>query len=84
MTPLIVDHYHLFFGHSPPTADSRKAGVSCKRMYVLEVLINRLVKLAVVSDMTIAVDWDVKHQSKLKTKICSDLISEHADMIIHV
>ena len=43
------------------------------RTYVYEVLVNRLVKLAQLKsvvrwtdrpDMAIAVDWDVKHQTK--------------------
>ena len=54
--------------------------VSCKRKYVHEVLVNRLVKLtqgkSVVrltdrADMTIAVDWDVKHQTKQTNRCIS-------------
>ena len=49
---------------------SRKVVVSYKRMYVHEVLLNRLSQEKnVVSEtdppaMTIAVDWDVKQQNK--------------------
>ena len=58
-----------------PTTDSRRVFVSYKRKYVHKVLVNSLVKLAkeksVVRltdrpDMTIAVDWDVKNQTKTK------------------
>ena len=61
-----------------PSGDSRRVVVSYKRKYVNEVLVNCLVKLAqeksVVRwtnclDMTIAVDWDVKNQTKKKTKL---------------
>ena len=56
-----------------PSADSRRVVVSYKRVYVHEVLVNRLVKLAqeksVVTwtdrpNMTITVDRDVKNQTK--------------------
>ena len=56
-----------------PLHDLRRVVVSYKRKYVHEVLANRLVELAqeksVVrltdcSDMTIAVDWDVKNKKK--------------------
>ena len=48
------------------SADSRKVVVSYKPKYVNKVLVNILVKLAQLDrpDMTIAVDWDVKHQTK--------------------
>ena len=55
-----------------PSTDSRNV-VSYKQKYVHEVLVNQLVKLAqekkVVKrtetpDMTIAVNWDVKDQTK--------------------
>ena len=55
------------------STDSRRVVVSYKRKYVHKVLANHLVKRAqgksVVSwtdrlDMTIAVDWEVKHQTK--------------------
>ena len=61
-----------------PSTDSRRVVVSYKQKYVHEVLVNRLVKPAQEKsvmrwtdhpDMTIAVDWDVKHQTKqTKTK----------------
>ena len=61
-----------------PSADSRRVVVSYKQKYVHEVLVNCLVKLgqeiSVVRltdgdrpDMAIAVDWDIKHQTKPKT-----------------
>ena len=52
------------------SADSRRVVVSYKQKYVHKVLVNRLVKLAQEKsvatwtdcpDMTIAVDWDIKH-----------------------
>ena len=55
------------------SSDSRRVFVSYKRKYVLEVLVNRLVKLAQEKvwldelDMTISVDLDVKQQTKQKT-----------------
>ena len=58
-----------------PSFSSRRVVVSYKLKYVHEALVNRLVKLAqeksVVRstdspDMTIAVDWEIKHQTKLK------------------
>ena len=51
--------------------------VSYKRKYVQEVLVNRVVKKSgkriwldelIISNMTIAVDWDVKPPSKQKRK----------------
>ena len=56
-----------------PSPDSRRVAVIYKRRYVHKVLVNCLVKLAkesvrlqelTVSHMTIAVDRDVKHQTK--------------------
>ena len=56
-----------------PSADSRRVVVSYKRKYVHKVLVNRLVKLAQEKcmnkstdspNMTISVDWDIKHQNK--------------------
>ena len=58
-------------------ADSRRVGVSYKQKYVHKVLVNLLVKLAQIKsvvwltdrlDMTIAVDLDLKPQTK---QICS-------------
>ena len=59
-----------------PSADSRRVVVSYKRKYVHEVLVNTLVKLAQEKSvaswtdspgMTIAVDWDIKNQTKQQT-----------------
>ena len=36
----------FLYGHSPPSADSRRVVVSYKQKYVHKVLVNRLVKLA--------------------------------------
>ena len=61
---------------SLPLIHSRRIVVSFKRNYVYEVLVNRIFKLAqgkhVVRwtdrpDMTIAVDWDLKLQTKTTT-----------------
>ena len=66
-----------------PSSDSRRVAVSCKGKYVHEVLVNGLVKLAqekyVVKCydhpyMTIAVDWDIKHQIK-QTLHCSPFLT---------
>ena len=38
--------WNIFYGHSPPSADSRRVGVSYKRKYVHKVLVNRFVKLS--------------------------------------
>ena len=50
------------------SADSRRVVVSYKRKYVHLVLVNyrekRVVRLTDCLDMTIAVDWDVKLQTK--------------------
>ena len=58
-----------------PSAESfKKAVVSYKRMYVHEVMINRLSQVRNVvweidpPVMTIAVDWDVKQQNKHTNK----------------
>ena len=67
-----IDHEIISTVILLPSADSRRIVVSYKRKYVHEVLVNCLVKLAqeksVVrltdcSNMTIAVDWDVKNQT---------------------
>ena len=70
-----------------PTAILLPSPVSSyKRKYLHKVLVNRLVKLAqeksVVkwsdrSDITIAVDWDVKHQTK-QTNACTQTFEHHA------
>ena len=57
-----------------PSADFRRVVVSYKRKYVYEVLVNSLVKVAqekvwlgaYCPNMTIAVDWDLKNQTKPK------------------
>ena len=70
-----IDHEIISMAILLPSADSRRVVVSYKRKYVHKVLVNRFVKLAqeksVVRwtghpDMTIAVDWDVKIQTKPK------------------
>ena len=69
-----IDHEILFMAILP-SADSRRV-VSYKRKYVRKVLNNCLVKLAQEisvfrwtdrPDMTIAVDWDIKNQTKKNT-----------------
>ena len=66
-----IDHKIISMSILLPSADSRRVVVGYKQKYVHKVLVNRLVKLAqeksVVRwtdrpDMTIAVDWDIKHQ----------------------
>ena len=68
-----IDHEIISMAILLSSTDSRRVVVSYKQKYVHKVLVNRLVKLAqeksVVRltdrpDMTIAVDWDVKHQTK--------------------
>ena len=65
--------WNKYYGHSPPSADSRRVVVSYKQKCVHEVLVNHLVKIAqekrVVRwtdrlNMTITVDWDVKNKIK--------------------
>ena len=71
------------FGHSPASADSRRAVVIYyKRMYVHRVLVNRLslsrnksevtCRLTDRLDITIAVDWDFKPNKPMCTPIFSD------------
>ena len=68
-----TDHEIISTAILLPFADSRWVVVSYKGKYVAEVLVNALVKLAheksVVRwtdrpNMTITVEWDVKHQTK--------------------
>ena len=68
-----IDHEIIYTAILLPSTDSRRVFVSYKRKYVHEVLVNRLVKLvqqkSVVRwtdgpDMTIAVDRDIKNQTK--------------------
>ena len=71
---MAIDHIIIFTVILLPSADSsRRVVVSNKGIYVHEVLVNRLFKLAqeksVVrwadhSNMTIAVDWDIKQLTK--------------------
>ena len=70
-----IDHEIISTVILQPSPDSRMVAVSYKRKYVHEILVNYLVKLAqeksVVRltdhpNMTIAVDWDIKNQTKLK------------------
>ena len=65
-----IDHQIISMAILLPSPDSRRVFVSYKWKYVHEVLVNCLVKFAqgksVVRwtdrpDMTIAVDWDLKH-----------------------
>ena len=71
-----IDHEIISMAILPPSTNSRRVVVSHKRKYVHKVLINCLVKLAqkksVVRwtdrpDMTIAIVWDIKNQTKTKT-----------------
>ena len=64
LTFVEIDHEIISMAILLPSADSRRVIVSYKRKYVHEVLVNRFVKLAQRPDMTIAVDWDVKKQTK--------------------
>ena len=68
-----IDHEIISTAILLPSADSREVVVNYKGKYVHKVLVNRLVKLAQEKgvvwwtdcpNMTIAVDWDVKHQTK--------------------
>ena len=65
-----IDHEIISTAILFPFADSRRIVVSYKQKYVHKVLVNCLVKLAQERTdrpgMTIAVDWDVKHQTKQK------------------
>ena len=47
-----------------PSADSRRVVFSYKQKYGHEVLVTRLVKLAQEIVFVMAVDWEVKHQTK--------------------
>ena len=52
-----IDH-EIFSSHSPPSTDSRRAVVSYKQKYMHEV--------TYCLDITIAVAWDIKPQTKQK------------------
>ena len=45
---LALSHIFMenFYGHSPPSTDSKRVVVSYKRKYVQEVLVNHFAKLA--------------------------------------
>ena len=81
-----IDHEIISTVILIPSADSRRVVVSYKRKYVHEVLVNCLVKLALEKsvvmwtdrpNMTIAVDWDVKNQTKSKSLIKEGLINKY-------
>ena len=55
-----IDHEIISAAILLPSADLRRVVVSYKRKYEHEVLVN--------SDMTIAVGWDVKNQTKQTKK----------------
>ena len=63
-----IDHAISSMAILLPSADSRRVVVNYKRQYVHEVLVNctekSVVRLTDCPDMTIAVDWDVKHKTK--------------------
>ena len=68
-----IDHEVISTAILILSADSEMVIFSYKRKYVHEVLVSCLVKLAQVKSvvrwtdhpaMTIAVDWDIKHQTK--------------------
>ena len=72
-----IDHEIICMAILLPSPDSRRAIVSYNRKYVLKVLVNGLIKLAQEKSvvrwtdlpiMTITVDWEVKHQTKMKKK----------------
>ena len=75
-----IDHEINYTAILLPTADSRRVIVSYQWKYVHKVLVNPFVKLTQEKsvgrwidrpDMTIAVDWDVKDQTKQANKDCS-------------
>ena len=82
-----IDHEIISTVIILPSADSRRVVVSFKRKYVHKGLVNHLVKLAEEKsvarwtdrrDMTIAVDWDVKQQTKTIMKsTCTVEAEEH-------
>ena len=76
-TFLEIDHETISMAILLHSADSKRAVVSYKRNYVHEVLVNHLVKLAQEKsmvrwtdrpNMTIAVDWAIKHQTNQPTR----------------
>ena len=70
-----IDHEIISTANLLPSTDSRRVEVSYKRKYVHKELVNCLVKFAQENsvirwtdppDRTIAVDWEVKNQTKQK------------------
>ena len=70
-----VDHEIISTVILLPSTDSRRVAVSYKRKYVHKILVNHLVKLVQLNsvvrfnyrpNITIAVEWDVKNQTKPK------------------
>ena len=69
-----IDHEIFSYAILPPSADSRRVVVSYKQKCLQELLVKCSVKLSQENnvvrrtdhpDMTIAVDYDVKNQTKL-------------------
>ena len=56
--------WNIFYGHSPPSADSRRAVVSYKQKCMLSLPQKNVVKWTDRLNMNVAVDWDVKPQTK--------------------
>ena len=80
--------WNNFYGHSPPSADSRRVFVSYKRKYVhllgQACLETSVARWTYCVDMTIAVDWDIKNQKKQSTLIAviefySVILSNNSD-----
>ena len=78
-----IDHEIISTAILLPSADSRRVVVGYKREYVHKVLVIRFVQLAqeksVVRctdrpDLTIAVDWDICHQTKQTITVCSEIL----------
>ena len=71
-----IDHEVISTAIYIPSADSKRVVLSYRQKYKHEVLVNRLINLAqekvclgeltvlTLVFFTIAVDWDVKHQTK--------------------
>ena len=69
-----IDHEIVSTAIRLPSADSRRVVVWYKPKYVHEVLVKLVQEKSVVCwtedpDMTIAVDWEVKHQTKQANKL---------------
>ena len=69
------------YGHSLSSADTRMFVVSYKWKYAHEVLVNctgtSVVRWTDRLDMTIAIDWDVRHQTKQTNKTKNSASSLH-------